>query len=169
MENDTPQTQSWRELMLPEELAAFDKGETLPAESRRISRDKRDVHFNPEYAQHQPSHAPELAHYYEECLNAIDGLAGLPTQCTVCGTGLEGDTKVNRATMVIHRDEENRAIPYCWNCFEQGNLPSGLPTYIVRRLSRSRCHDCSPRPRKNALDAHKHWGKHNFWSKSTHM
>jgi hypothetical protein len=44
----------WRELMTHEELASFDAGEYRPEDSQRVSRQKKEVEYNPDFMQHQP-------------------------------------------------------------------------------------------------------------------
>src|SRR5437899_7410853 len=50
----TKTKESWRDLMTPKELAAYDAGKPLPPESSRVSRSNRLTTYSPKIAEHQP-------------------------------------------------------------------------------------------------------------------
>jgi len=172
-------SEDWRDLMTPKELAAYKAGgygdggilpKTAPKGSVYMERDKREVSFNEAYAQHQPGAmnenatfrsgaaprlsqleqdsgddqveqppptVPRLGHselsrpmnelkaldpdvqaYNKQAVEAVDGLAGIPAHCVLCGEHLAGDQAQKRVTILLHDGKDkNRAVVYCASCF----------------------------------------------------
>lgn len=129
MNNNEPQNSEatdWRSLLSPKELAAFEAGKyddvrTAPKEPSRVSRSKREVPFNPQFKEHQPTHNPELKSHYQQCFEAVDGLACVAATCDICGhIFVEGNFQEPRVTVLEHLGEnENRATVYCGGCYNK--------------------------------------------------
>ncbi len=124
MNNNDPQNSEiaeWRSLLSPQELAAFEAGKydnvrTAPKEPSRISR--REISFNPEFDEHQPSHDPQLKAYHQQILEAIDGFADVTANCEACGHFFKGGFKEPRVTVLRHSGEnENQAEVFCIECY----------------------------------------------------
>jgi hypothetical protein len=124
-EQQNAEAADWRSLMKPEELAAYEAGKydnarTAPKEPSRVSRNKREVSFNPQFKEHQVAYNPELKSHYQQCLEAVDGFACVPANCEVCGHVFTGDFNEPRVTVIEHSSEnQNHATVYCVACHKK--------------------------------------------------
>lgn len=87
----------WRNFMNRKELAAYDAGESLPRESSRISRNKREVSLGKAIESKTGNNEKRLQ--VRQVLDSITSLATVAASCAGCGKWLCGDISEARATV----------------------------------------------------------------------
>jgi hypothetical protein len=139
--------EDWRDLMTPEELATYDAGDYRPEESHRVSRQKKEVEYNPEFMQHQQgcqnfdgtfrqaivedeteqalrqpiNKMPSDPTQAKLLAEAIPALADVSAACFVCDETLR-DGRQDRVTLIIHATGKDETATYCKTCFDEKNV-----------------------------------------------
>jgi hypothetical protein len=152
-------SEAWRKLMTSDELESYDAWTARPAsqcsekyrsrDSQRVSRQKNEVEYNPDFMQHQPgsrnfdgtfrqattedenqnentsrqpiNKIPSDPTQAKLLAEAIPALADVPATCFICGEGLK-DGRQDRVTMLIHSAGRDDTAVYCKPCFDEKNV-----------------------------------------------